>query len=75
MEHWVNHLTTHLLTTNLSATNLLATDLLTTNLVATDLLAKIHLLVGQPLILEPRLDLALLKPWNLMILLKHLWKD
>ena len=65
MEHWVNHLTTNLLTANL----------LTTNLLAINLLAKIHLLVGQPLVLEPRLDLALLKPWNLMILLKHLWKD
>jgi len=62
MEHGVNHLATNLLTTTL---------LLTTNLLATNLLAEIHRLVDQPLILEPRLDLALLKPCSLMVLL---WK-
>jgi len=41
----------------------------------TKLLTKIHWLVDHPLILEPRLDLALLKPYSLMILLRHLWKD
>ena len=65
MEHWVNHL----------ATNMLTADLLTTKLVTTDLLAEIHRLIDQPLILEPRVDLALLKPRSLMILLGHLWKD
>ena len=35
----------------------------------TKLLSKIHRLVRQPLILEPGVDLALLKPYSLMILL------
>jgi len=65
MEHWVNHLATHLLTTKLLPTDLLSADLL----------PKIHRLVGQPLILESGVDLALLKPWSLMILLGHLRKD
>jgi len=65
MEHWVNHL----------ATNLLTTKLLTTNLLSADLLPKIHWLVGQSLILEPGVDLALLKPCSLMILLGHFWKN
>jgi len=60
MEYWINHL----------STNLLTIDLLTTNLLTTKLLTKIHRLVGQPLILEPRLDLTLLKS-----MLRHLWKD
>jgi len=41
----------------------------------TNLLTEVHPLVGQPLILKPRLDFSLLKPWSLMILLMHLWKD
>ena len=41
----------------------------------TKLLTKIHRLVGQPLILELGVDLALMKPYSLMILLRHLWKD
>jgi len=41
----------------------------------TNLLTKIYRLIDQPLILKPGLDLALLKPWSLMILLMHLWKD
>jgi len=45
------------------------------NHLTTNLLTKIHRLVDQPLILKPRLDLALFKPYSLMILLRHLWKD
>ena len=45
------------------------------NHLTTNLLTKIHRLVDQSLILEPRLDLSLLKPYSLMILLRHLWKD
>jgi len=41
----------------------------------TNLLTKIHRLVNQPLILKPRLDWSLLKPYSLMILLRHLWKE
>ena len=41
----------------------------------TNLLTEVHRLVGEPLILKPRLDLSLLKPCSLMILLMHLWKD
>jgi len=48
MEHWVNHLATHLLTTKL-----LPADLLSADLLSADLLSKIHWLVGQSLILEP----------------------
>ena len=70
MEHWVNHLATNLLTADLWATKLL-----TTNLLSANLLPKIHRLVGQPLVLESRVDLVLLEPCNLMILLGHLWKD
>jgi len=70
MEHWVNHLATNPLTTDL-----LTTKLLTTKLLSTNLLPKIHWLVEQSLILEPRIDLALLKPYSLMMLLGHLWKD
>jgi len=65
MEYWVCHLTT----------NLLTIDLLTAKLLPADLLPKIHWLVGQPLILEPGVDLALLEPCSLMMLLGHLWKD
>jgi hypothetical protein len=65
MEYRVNHLATHLLTTKLLPADLLSTDLL----------PKIHQLVGQPLVLESEIDLALLKPGSLMILLEHLWKD
>ena len=65
MEHLVNHL----------ATNLLTADLLTTRMLTTKLLAEIHWLVDHPLVLESRVDLALLIPCNLMILLGRLWKD
>ena len=65
MEHWVNHLATHLLTTKLLPANLLSADLL----------SKIHWLVGWSLIMEPRVDLALLEPCSLMILLGHLWEN
>jgi len=65
MEHWVNHLAAHLLTTKLLSTDLLSTDLL----------PKIHWLVGQTLIMEPGVDLALLEPCSLMILLGRLRKD
>ena len=75
MEHWVNHLATNLLTADLLTIKLLTTKLLTTDLLTTNLLAEIHRLIDQPLILEPRVDLALLKPCSLMILLGHLWKD
>jgi len=70
MEHWVNHLSTHLLTTKLLPANLQSADLL-----SADLLSEIHRLIGQPLVLEPGIDLALLKPRSLMILLGHLWKN
>jgi len=66
MEHWVNYLATHLL-----ATKLLPADLLSANLLSADLLSEIHRLVGQSLIVEPGVDLALLKPYSLMILLGH----
>ena len=75
MEHWVNHLATNLLTTDLLTTNMLTSKLLTTDLLTTNLLAEIHRLINQPLVLESRVDLALLKPYSLMILLRHLWKD
>ena len=44
------------------------------NHLTSNLLTKIHRLIDQPLILKPGLDLALLKPYSLMILLRHLWK-
>jgi len=75
MEHWVNHLATNVLTTKLLTTKLLTTDLQTTDLLTTNLLAEIHRLIDQPLVLESRVDLALLKPCSLMILLGHLWKN
>jgi len=65
MEHWINHLATHLLTTKLLPANLLPADLL----------PKIHWLVGHSLILEPGVDLALLKSGSLMILLGCFRKD
>jgi len=65
MEHRVNHLATHLLTTKLLSADLLSADLP----------PKIHWLVGQSLILERGVDLALLKPCSLMVLLGHVWKD
>ena len=79
-EHWVNHLPTHLLTTKLLPADLLTTMMLTTKLLTTDLLttnmlAEIHRLIDQPMVLESRIDLALLKPYSLMILLGHLWKN
>jgi len=70
MEHWINHLASNLLTTELLATQMLTIELLTS-----DLLAEIHRLIDCPLVLESRVDLALLKPCTLMILLRHLWKD
>ena len=70
IEHRVNHLATNQLTTEL-----LAPHMLTTKLLTSDLLAVIHWLIGCPLVLEPGIDLALLKPYSLMILLGHLWKN
>ena len=64
MEHWINHL----------APNLLTTKLLPANLLSADLLPKIHWVVGHSQILEPRVDLSLLKSSSLMILLGHLRK-
>jgi len=65
MEYWVAQL----------ATNLLTANMLTTRMLTTKLLAEIHRLLDHPLVLESWVDLALLKPCNLMILLGHLWKD
>ena len=62
MEHRVGQLAANLLTTDL-----LTAKLLLANLLSADLLPKIHWLVGQSLILEPRVDL--------MTLLGRLWKD
>ena len=70
MVHWVNHLAANLLTADL-----LTTKMWTTKLLTTDLLAEIHRLIDQPLVLESRVDLALLEPYSLMILLGHLWKN
>ena len=65
MEHRVNHL----------APNLWTTKLLPANLLSADVVPKIHWLVGNPLILKPRIDLALLEPCSLMTLLGHLRKN
>ena len=80
MEHWVNHLATHLLTTNLLCADLLSADLLasqmlTSKLLTSALLAVIHRLIDCPLVLKPRIDLALLEPCSLMIRLGRLRKD
>jgi len=65
MKHWVNDLTP----------NMRTTKLLPANLLSADLLSNIHRLVGDSLILEPGIDLALLEPCSLMTLLECLWKD
>jgi len=68
-------LATNLLTADLLTTKMLTTKLLTTDLLTTNLLAEIHRLIDQPLVLESRVDLALLKTCSLMILLGYLWKN
>jgi len=67
MEHQVGQLAANLLTTDLLTAKLLPANLLSADLLSTDLLPEIHWLVGQSLILEPRVDL--------MTLLGRLWKD
>jgi len=71
----IEHGAANLLTAEMLTTKMLTTKLLTTDLLTTNLLAEIHRLINCPLVLESRVDLALLKPYNLMILLAHLWKD
>ena len=64
MEHCIGHLSS-----NLRTTKLLSADWL-----SSELLSKIHWLVGNPLTLEPGIDLPLLEPCSLVTLLGRLWK-
>ena len=69
-EYRIDHLPS-----NLRTTKLLSTDLLPSELLSPELLSEIYWLVGNPLTLEPRIDLSLLEPCSLVTLLGRLWKD